>query len=42
MGFLEEFDLDCDKKLSFSEFKKAVESIKTKEVKEEVNVQEGI
>ena len=39
MGFLEEFDLDEDKKLSFSEFKKAVASIKKKGAKGELEVQ---
>ena len=42
MGFLEEFDLDEDKKLSFSEFKKAVASIKKKGAKGELEEQEDL
>ena len=42
LGFLEEFDLDEDKKLSFSEFKKAVASIKKKGAKGELEEQEDL
>ena len=39
IGFLEEFDLDEDKKLSFSEFKKAVATIKKKGTQGALEVQ---
>ena len=42
MGFLQEFDLDCDKKLSFSEFKKAVETIKKNGAQEDLEAQGGL